>query len=164
MTKDEYIDFRHTLKYSGITRADLDNGIPYAEAIGEVKALLRGAIVVGHNVKSDLDALELTNPEAHCVYDTATNPRLNSLVKSEQDKPQSKLRVLAQCLLGRSIQCTGTHDPEEDALASLELFITHRDLFEDSPGVPKQGYLPPSNPSSVGVRVTLQDGRTVYIE
>lgn len=114
MTTDEYVDFRHTLKYSGITRAD---GIPYAEAIGEVKALLRGAIVVGHNVKSDLDALELANPEAHCVYDTAVNPQLNSLVQSEKDKPQSKLRVLAQCLLGRSIQCTGTHDPVEDALA-----------------------------------------------
>lgn len=46
-------------KYSGITREDLDNGIPYAAAIGNVKALLGGgAIVVGHTVQSDFNALQ----------------------------------------------------------------------------------------------------------
>ena len=33
------------------------------------------------------------------------------------------------------------HDLEEDAFASLDLFIKYRHLFEDSPGVPKQGHL-----------------------
>ena len=46
----------------------------YADVIGRVKALLRGAIVIRNNVTSDLDALELTDPEAHCVYDTAKTP------------------------------------------------------------------------------------------
>ena len=60
--------------YSGITQVDLSNGVPYDDVIDEVKALLKDAIVTGHNVQCDFDALELrVDPGVHCVYDTATN-------------------------------------------------------------------------------------------
>ena len=154
-------------RYSGITRADLHCGVPYDDVIDEVKALLKDAIVIGHNIRSDFDALELSMEDAgvHCVHDTATNADLNALVSSEADKPQSKLRILAQCLLDRAIQCQDVHDPEEDAFASLDLFLKYRHLFEESPGVPKQRHLPPSNPRDKD-RATLMDGsgRTFYLQ
>lgn len=62
LTDDERTIIDCCTKYSGITRVELDNGILYADVIGRVKALLRGAIVIGYNVQSDLDAPELIDP------------------------------------------------------------------------------------------------------
>ena len=67
------------------------------------------------------------------MFTTAKNPALNSLVVSEAHKPQSKLRVLAKHFLDRTIQCKEVHDPEEDAFASLGLFLKYRNHFEESP-------------------------------
>ena len=95
-----------------MTREDLDNGIAHADAIGKVKALLRVTIVVGHNIRADFNALELTDTEAHCVYDMATNCALNVLVAIKVEKPQSKLRNLAQCPLGiiiEAIKCSSRY-------------------------------------------------------
>lgn len=44
---DKRYDSRHR---SGITEADHHNGIPYEEAILEVKEILKDAIVVGHTI------------------------------------------------------------------------------------------------------------------
>ena len=85
------------------------------------------------------------------MYDTATNADLIALVASEADKPQSKLRVLAQCMLDWAV-----HDPEEGAFASLDLFLRFResDLFEES-------FTPRAKD-----RATLLDGfgRTFYLQ
>ena len=82
--------------------------------------------MVGHNVISDFRALDLSiYSPAHCVFDTATNESLNALVPSEAHKLQSKLSVLASSLLGMTIQQTDAHNPVEDALASLRLFLRH---------------------------------------
>ena len=69
---------------------------------------------------------------AHCVYDTATNPRLNRLVHTEVGKRSSKLASLAIGLLGQEIQWNNMHDLVEDAYASLKIFLKHRDLFEQA--------------------------------
>ena len=138
------LDTRRT----GITDEAYRNGIPYEEAIEEVRELLRDAIVVGHNVLCDFRALGLSiYSPAHCVFDTASNERLNALVPSEAHKPQSKLSVLASSLLGMTIQQIGAHNPVEDALASLRLFLRHRHLPWEPLGDP-------------GSRATLSDGRT----
>ena len=53
---------------SGITEADYHNGIPYEEAILEVKEILKDAIVVGHNIRCDFKALQLSMyPTALCL-------------------------------------------------------------------------------------------------
>ena len=64
---------------------------------------------------------------------TVTNARLNSLVPTERDKPQSKLAGLAIGLWGREIQLHSPHDPTEDAFASLKIFLKYRDLFKEAP-------------------------------
>ena len=63
----------------GITEADYHNGIPYEEAIVEIKGILKDTIVVGHNIRCDFRALQLSvYPTVHCVYNTATNASLKS--------------------------------------------------------------------------------------
>ena len=85
--------------------------------------------MVGHNIRCDFRALQLSMyPTVHCVYDTATNASLNGLVPSERGNPQSKLAVLAISLLGETIQWHRVHDPVEDALASLQIYLKHKDL------------------------------------
>ena len=133
---------------SGITEADYHNGIPYEEAIVEIKGILKDAIVVGHNISCDFRALQLSMyPTVHCVYDTATNASLNDLVPSEKGKPQSKLAGLALSLLGETIQQHTVHDPVEDALASIRIYLKHKYLRRE----------PLGDPQSLA---TLQDGRT----
>ena len=90
---------------------------------------------------------------AHCVYDTATNPRLDSLVHTEVGKHLSKPAGLAIGLLGQEIQRNNMHDPVENAYAFLEIFLKHRDLFEEA-------ILPPCSYELV----TLQDGRTFRLD
>ena len=73
LTNDEtlYINTRFT----GVTWRDYRNGIPYDEAIAEVKSLLKDTIVVGHDIRSDERALCFSlDSVAHRVIDTATNP------------------------------------------------------------------------------------------
>ena len=137
---------------SGITEADYHNGIPYEEAIVEIKGILKDAIVVGHNIRCDFRALQLSMyPTVHCVYDTVTNASLNALVPSERGKPQSKLAGLALSLLGETIQRLKVHDPVEDALASLRIYLKHMDLRWE----------PLGDPQSLA---TLRDGRTFRLE
>ena len=75
--------------------------------------------------------------------DTANNESLNALVPSAH-KLQSKLFVLASSLLGMTIQQRDAHNPDEDALASLRLFL--------------QQWKPLGDTES---RATLSDGRTI---
>ena len=64
--------------------------------MAQVKSLLKDAIVVGHDIRSDERALCFNlSSVAHRVIDTATNPGLNDLVPSEKGKIKSKLSGLA---------------------------------------------------------------------
>ena len=139
--------------FTGVTWADYHNGICYDDAMVEVKSLLKDAIVVGHNIESDERALCFqVNQVAHRVYDTATNARLNDLVPSERGKIYSKLAGLASYLLGKGIQSETVHDPVEDAFATLEIFLKHKEIFEEA-------VWPCSSKTA-----TLQNGRTIRLE
>ena len=74
----------------------------------------------------------MTLAQWRTVSDTAINPRLNSLVHTEVGKHLSNLAGLAIGLLGQQIQRNKMHDPVEDAYAPLEIFLKHRDLFEEA--------------------------------
>lgn len=76
-----------------------------------------------------------------------TQRPMNVLVPTEKGKPQSKLADLALSLLGETIQQHTVHDPVEDALASLRIYLKHKYLRWE----------PLGDPQSLA---TLQDGRT----
>ena len=135
LERGEYINAN--TKYSGITREQYNNGIPYDVAMEEIKDILRDAIVVGHDIIHDIKALGLTRSNftsmVHCVCDTGKNTKLSDLVPSEKGKPTSKLASLAKNLLGRDIQTDIHHNPIEDAFATLQIFLKHRELFVEDP-------------------------------
>ena len=90
LTNNERLDIN--TRFTGVTWRDYRNGIPYNEAMAQVKGLLKDAIVVGHDIRSDERALCFSlDSVAHRVIDTATNPTLNDLVPSEKGKIKSKL-------------------------------------------------------------------------
>ena len=135
LERGQYVELNE--KYSGITWKQYNDGIPYDVAIDEVKGILKDAIVVGHDIMHDINALGLTKTEfsslVYCICDTGKNTRLSDLVPSERGKKTSKLAALAHNLLGREIQTNTQHNPIEDAFATLQIFLQHRDLFEEAP-------------------------------
>ena len=82
--------------------------------IGRVKEITAGKILVGHNIKSDLEVLEIS--EAN-VRDTAEQ------FAWTLGKQWPSLKDLASQKLGLEIQ-TGAHDPREDAFVSLLIFVS----------------------------------------
>ncbi|XP_061626540.1 RNA exonuclease 5-like isoform X4 [Phyllopteryx taeniolatus] len=102
-------------QFSGITAAMLH---PVRTSLRDVQVQLRtllprDAVLVGHAVNNDLVALKLIHRH---VIDT-------SLLYGREFGQRFKLKLLAEVVLGRSIQTQGEkgHHPVEDALAALDL-------------------------------------------
>jgi hypothetical protein len=104
---------------------DLNKGMSPDEVKRSAAELIRGKIVVGHSVGGDLAALNALHPK-HDIRDTALYPPfLNKKGGSH------KLIYLAKERLGRNIQEEGNyHACEEDAVASLDLYLSSWDEWE----------------------------------
>jgi RNA exonuclease 4 len=109
---------------SGVSARDMARARAFDEVQGVVAELLRGRILVGHDVKHDLEALQLSHP-ASAVRDTAKF----SGFRRYGHGPKPALRVLARELLGVEIQ-QGQHSSVEDARVAMLLFRRHKPAFD----------------------------------
>ncbi|KAK4180864.1 ribonuclease H-like domain-containing protein [Triangularia setosa] len=109
---------------SGIAPKHMRDARSFSEVQDEVAELLKGRIVVGHDVKHDLRCLELDHP-MKMIRDTAKF----SGFKKYGNGPKPALRVLAKELLGLEIQ-TGQHSSIEDARVAMLLFRKHKPAFD----------------------------------
>ncbi|KAJ2979298.1 hypothetical protein NUW58_g7235 [Xylaria curta] len=102
---------------------------PAARSFEEVQAtiadLLKGRILVGHDVRHDLAVLELSHPTPQ-TRDTARH----SSFRRFGHGPKPALRVLAREVLGLDDFQKGKHSSVEDARVAMLLFRTKKSEFD----------------------------------
>ncbi|EAQ87177.1 hypothetical protein CHGG_03796 [Chaetomium globosum CBS 148.51] len=109
--RERVVDWRTHV--SGVAPRHMAKARTFDEVQAQIADLLKGRIVVGHDVKHDLRVLELGHPWK-MIRDTAKF----SGFKKYANGPKPALRVLAQELLGVEIQ-TGQHSSIEDARGEM---------------------------------------------
>jgi RNA exonuclease 4 len=131
---EDVTDYRYFV--SGITEHDLvRHGIDFATCRRQVAERLVGKILVGHALKNDLAALQLSHPW-HLIRDTAKyEPFMKKLDNDRYDEHAMlwprKLKELTHEKLKRTIQPYGiAHCPVEDAVAALQLYQLVRVKWE----------------------------------
>ncbi|KAF4337679.1 RNA exonuclease 4 [Fusarium beomiforme] len=109
---------------SGIDQKKMRFAREFEEVQADVYKLLQGRILIGHDLKHDLEALILSHPGKD-IRDTAKFPGF----KKYGNGRKPALRVLAQQILGVEIQ-GGAHSSIEDARATMLLFRKHKQAFD----------------------------------
>ncbi|KAG7407258.1 RNA exonuclease 4 [Fusarium oxysporum f. sp. rapae] len=109
---------------SGIDQKKMRFAREFEEVQADVDKLLQGRILIGHDLKHDLEALILSHPGKD-IRDTAKFPGF----KKYGNGRKPALRVLAQKILGIEIQ-GGAHSSIEDARATMLLFRKHKQAFD----------------------------------
>ncbi|KAF4976423.1 hypothetical protein FZEAL_6903 [Fusarium zealandicum] len=109
---------------SGISQKSMRFARDFEEVQTDVDKLLRDRILIGHDIKHDLDALILSHPTRD-IRDTAKHPGF----KKYGNGRKPALRLLAQQLLGVEIQ-GGAHSSIEDARATMLLFRKNKSSFD----------------------------------
>ncbi|KAI1413800.1 ribonuclease H-like domain-containing protein [Hypoxylon sp. FL1857] len=109
---------------TGITPRIIATAREFDEVQAAVADLLKNRIVVGHDIRHDLAALQLSHPSGQ-IRDTARFAGYRQYGHG----PKPALRVLAREVLGVEIQ-TGHHSSIEDARVAMLLFRRKKSDFD----------------------------------
>lgn len=109
---------------SGISWKEMKLARSFEEVQREVSDLLKDRVLIGHDIKHDMEALKLSHP-AQAIRDTAKYPPFRRLGNGR--KPA--LKILARELLGLEIQ-NGRHSSTEDARTTMFLFRKYKSGFD----------------------------------
>lgn len=116
-------------KHSGIRKKHLRGATPHHLAVQQVRAILKGCIVVGHDLRNDFAALQYSHPKA-LTRDTSEYTPLR-LMAGMHTLSKPSLRHLSDAILQRSIQRSrGGHCSVEDARAAMDLYQVARERWE----------------------------------
>lgn len=120
--KERVTDWR--TKITGITPKTMATAREFDAVQQEIADLIKGRILVGHDIRHDLAVLMLTHPATH-IRDTARFAGF----KQYGHGPKPALRVLAKELLNIEIQ-SGHHSSIEDAKVAMLLFRKKKSEFD----------------------------------
>jgi len=120
---------------SGIRPSDIESedAMTFDDCRVTVLRILSGRVVVGHALRNDFKALNITHPW-YLTRDTAKfEPFMKPSREDEAILLPRKLKVLAELKLGMIIQEYGKeHDSIEDATAAMELYKKARTKWENA--------------------------------
>ncbi|KAH6619137.1 ribonuclease H-like domain-containing protein [Chaetomium sp. MPI-SDFR-AT-0129] len=122
LQREKVVDWR--TKVSGVAPRHMKEARPFEEVQAQMMAVLRGRVLIGHDVKHDLLALEIKHIDS-MIRDTSRHAGFQKYAWGLRPS----LRVLAQELLGVEIQ-KGEHSSLEDARVAMLLFRTHKTAFD----------------------------------
>ncbi len=105
----------------GISATDVMSAPTFREVLGDVVALLSGAVVVGHNVRFDLRFLDVEARRAR--YALPDVPFLCTLHLSHRVGGALPRRRLSVCCEHAGIPVDGAHDALNDATATARLLV-----------------------------------------
>ncbi|KAG6017618.1 hypothetical protein E4U54_005723 [Claviceps lovelessii] len=109
---------------SGVSPKEMRFARDFVEVQKEVSSIIQGRILIGHDIKHDLEALKLSHPPKD-IRDTAKHPAFRKFGNGR--KPA--LRNLAREILGVEIQ-EDSHSSTEDARATMLLFRKDKPNFD----------------------------------
>ncbi|KAG5984079.1 hypothetical protein E4U55_006111 [Claviceps digitariae] len=109
---------------SGVSPKEMRFARDFLEVQKDVSSIIRGRILIGHDIKHDLEALKLSHPPKD-IRDTAKHPAFRKFGNGR--KPA--LRNLARELLVVDIQ-EDSHSSTEDARATMLLFRKDKPNFD----------------------------------
>lgn len=107
--------------FHGISATDVVSAPMFQEVLGDVVALLSGAVVVGHNVRFDLRFLEVEARRAR--YALPAVPFVCTLHLSHRLAGPLPHRRLAVCCEHAGIEHDEAHDALSDASATAQLLV-----------------------------------------
>ena len=119
------VDYR--TRWSGILPHHMKAAVPHEVAVKRIRAILKGKILIGHDLSHDLAAIGMAHPKCQ-MRDTAYFQPLREFAGLPVNQRPS-LKRLCFFLLGRTIQ-DGCHSALEDARAALELYWKHETVWE----------------------------------
>ncbi|KAM0274271.1 hypothetical protein ACHAQH_008005 [Verticillium albo-atrum] len=120
--KEKVTDWRTAI--SGIAPRKMRFAREFEEVQAKVAELLKDRILIGHDVKHDLDALKLT----HSIKDIRDTSKFPGFRQYGNGKKPA-LRKLAGEILKVEIQ-QGAHSSVEDAKVTMALFRRHKPAFD----------------------------------
>ena len=111
--------------WKGIRPRDILGAPSLDEAREEILGLLQNKLVIAHDIRNDLAALQiLLGVDLHPgnIRDTSNCGTLLGLAEVPANFPRASLRHLALRVLGRRVQTRRPHCPVEDAAVIMELY------------------------------------------
>jgi DNA polymerase-3 subunit epsilon/ATP-dependent DNA helicase DinG len=113
-------------RMTGITPSMLEEAPPWSEIDQQVRGLLDGATLIGHNVQFDEQFLEAQGI-------ASASPSIDTLPLAQVIDPAASSHRLGDLCLRYGVELLGGHRALADAEAARQLFLRLRSRFQDLP-------------------------------
>ena len=130
-------------RITGFRLSDLINQRKEEEIIREVQELVKGRILIGHDLTSDLSVLRINIETLAGIRDLSTSPTLRDLIPTANAR--LSLKLVSEQILARPIHKIANNDGKEilkphsaleDVQTIRDVYLKIETIWRDTPAVP----------------------------